>query len=58
MFKLKQVLLILYFILHLLLIFFQGIYTTIDGYFTYHYDKRLEFPRPLSQNQEDLFYSQ
>ena len=56
MLKLKQILLFLFLVIHLLLISFQGIYTTIDGYFTYHYDKRLEFPRPLSQNQSNEWY--
>lgn len=40
----KKLFLILFFCLHLALIFFQGLNTTIDGYWSYHYDKSPDIP--------------
>ncbi|UGU16863.1 hypothetical protein LS482_03085 [Sinomicrobium kalidii] len=55
----KKALLILFFTGHLLLIFFQSIWTTIDGFWSFHYNKRPYIPvfNLLKQNQyTDPYY--
>ncbi len=55
----KKYLLVLFFIGHLSLIFFQGLWTTIQGYWSYHFGKN---PNSLMlyllnpQNNIDLYY--
>jgi len=54
--KLKQFLLTLFFMIHLILIFFQGINTTIDNYWSFHYKSKSDLPHFFSQNENNEWY--
>ncbi|MDF2931620.1 MAG: hypothetical protein K0R36_951 [Chryseobacterium sp.] len=54
--KLKQFLLTLFFLVHLVLIFFQGINTTIDNYWSFHYKSKSDFPKLFTQNENNELY--
>lgn len=52
----KNVFIILFFVCHLGLIFFQAVYTTFDGYWMYHYKEKPNIPRFLQQKKQTKWY--
>ena len=42
--QLKKGLLVVFFTMHLSIVLFQAIWTTLDGYWNFHYDKALHIP--------------
>ncbi len=54
--KSKQLLLTVFFIVHLVLIFFQGINTTVDNFWSFHYQSKPDLPRFFTQNENNEWY--
>ena len=54
--KSKQFLITVFFIVHLVLIFFQGINTTVDNFWSFHYKSKPDFPRLFIQNENNEWY--
>lgn len=54
--KSKQFLITVFFIVHLVLIFFQGINTTVDNFWSFHYKSKPDLPRLFIQNENNEWY--
>ena len=42
--KIRKTLLLFFVVIHLFIIFFQGLWGDIDGFYSYHYDETLDIP--------------
>jgi len=54
--KAKPYIITIFFIVHLVLIFFQGINTTVDNYWNFHYQSKPDLPEFLTQNENNEWY--
>jgi len=54
--KSKQFLITVFFIVHLVLIFFQGINTTVDNFWSFHYKSETDLPKFFTQNENNEWY--
>ncbi len=54
--KAKPYIITIFFIVHLVLIFFQGINTTVDNYWNFHYQSKPDLPKFLTQNENNEWY--